>query len=124
MCRAGVWGRESVWIPFMRDELKCDEDTVIIGEGRLPRPALPCLLHSLSSCHMHRHYGQPASSSRGATLMRTCLASRPLFLCCAAGHSSGAEAAMRSVHTIIILPAMGVSTMYPPAVGAALPPRT
>ena len=23
--------RESIWIPFMRDELKCDENTIIIG---------------------------------------------------------------------------------------------
>ena len=24
--------RESIWIPFMRDDLKCDENTIIIGE--------------------------------------------------------------------------------------------
>jgi len=35
--RAGVWdpkeAKESVWLPYLRDVMKCGEDTVVIGHS-------------------------------------------------------------------------------------------
>lgn len=98
-----LYAREKVWLPFMKEQLKCGPDTIIVV-SLAHAAAAPCNRSSASTVTapvVQPHLSPwQLSCSCGAHCMcrrrsRLILCVTPCHYGCVQGHSSGAAAAMR-----------------------------